>query len=223
MIKSKQIKIFFITIILVLLFVNSCVSNKPNQDIQSTAMAFVQTSIVQTQTAQPTITLNFTATATMVIPTTSPLSTQPPIFIITPNAVQVERWREYQTELAKLVLSHQGAEYPFYESALCEWDILGQSDQKIYVWAECAGNSWGRGPAVVYLEADGSIKNVDYAFPGYGRDDVIQKLFPVDVQSKIYLYFSSFRSQEMVEHIEYRYLHPEEPPLIVLLNPLITP
>jgi hypothetical protein len=52
--------------------------------------------------------------------------------MITPDPVQVERWKEYQTELAKSLLSFLPP-----EEVLCEWEILGRSDQKVYVWAVC--------------------------------------------------------------------------------------
>ena len=79
-----------------------------------------------------------TATLIPVTVTPSPLPTQPTVPVITPDPIQVERWKEYQTELAKLVLAqHSSNEFPFYETALCEWDILGRSDQEVYVWAMC--------------------------------------------------------------------------------------
>lgn len=213
-------KTIFIIFLLVI-FLSACVSAQPDIHTQNTAMAIAQTSIVQTKTALPTITSIFTPTAPVIVPTYSPYPTQTPIFIITPNAIQVKRWKEYQNELAKLVLSHPGGEYLFYESALCEWDILGYEDEKLFVWAECAYDIWGRGPAVIFLETNGSIKDVEYAFSGYGRNTVIEDLFPPEIQVKIYSYFSSARSQEMIEHIKYRFSYPDEPPLIVLLNPLI--
>lgn len=207
---------------LLCLFLFACISNPQiSGETSSTAIAFVQTSIFLTQTITPTSFL--TPIVTIESPTLIPTPTQNSILIITPDASQVKKWKEYQSELAKLVLSHPGGEYPFYEDTLCEWDILGHDDGKLYVWAECAYNAWGRGPAVIYVETDGSIKGVEYAFPGYGRDNVIKELFPLDVQLKIYSYFSSARSQEMIEHIKYRFMHPEEPPLIVLLNPSTTP
>ena len=147
----------------------------------------------------------------------TPLPTQPTIAFITPDAIQIERWREYEDELAKLVLSNSGAEYPRYEDALCEWDVLGRDGQDIYVWAECtAGSGVGRGPAVVYLEQDGSIRDVKYAFPSPSRDVTISRLFPEDIQAKIYTYFSSEWSRELQRHLAYRLTHPEVPPLIIL-------
>lgn len=166
---------------------------------------------VVSPTTAPTLTL---------IPATefsTQLPPQPTITFITPDAIQVERWKEYEDELAKLVLSNSGAEFPRYEDALCEWDILGRSGQDIYVWAECtAGSGVGRGPAVVYLEEDGSIRDVIYAFPSPSRNVTISKLFPEDIQVKIYTYFSSEWSRELQTHLTYRLTHPEAPPLIIL-------
>jgi hypothetical protein len=187
------------------------------------------TTPVPTETPIPTFTpVPPTSTPTLdfaLVPATI-MPTQTPIPFITPDAIQVERWKEYQAELAKLVLAnHSSQKFPFYKTALCEWDILGRSNQEVYVWAECTfpGTS-GRGPAVIYLEVNGSIRDVKYAFPGPSRDVTISRLFPEDIQAKIYAYFSSAWSKELGRHLTYRLTHPEEPPLIVLsVIPAITP
>ncbi len=164
-----------------------------------------------------TPTLEFTPIPATVMPT------QPPIPIITPDAIQVERWKEYQTELAKLVLAqHSSQEIPFNEAALCEWDILGRSNQEVYVWAMCsAPGSGSTKPAVIHLELDGSIQKVQVPFHGSGWESAIQKLFPADVREKIDLYFNlsslnSGRVEELRMHLGYRRTHPEVPPLTIL-------
>jgi hypothetical protein len=144
--------------------------------VQNTALAIVWTDVALTQTAIPTATLpppTFTPTN---LPTSIPthplpptftptdlptsIPTEPPPPILTPDAIQVERWQEYQTELAKALYSydpndpsHQEGYYPGADKdALCEWDILGQSGQEVYVWAACvsADGLWlERHPAVI--------------------------------------------------------------------------
>lgn len=162
----------------------------------------------------------FTPTVTFAIPTQSPIPTQPPVLLLKPDAIQVERWREYQTEMAKIILSDGGDVFPLYENALCEWDILGRSVQEVYVWAECIGPSTGgRGPAVLHLRTDESIEYV--RVPGHGSmaETNIQKMFPVEVQGKIELYYSSLsygRAKELADHLQYRLTHLEVPPLIIL-------
>jgi hypothetical protein len=196
--------------------------------IQNTANTAAWTYVALTQTAMPTATpppSTFTPTA-LPTPTTtpSPEPIQPPVPILTPDAIQVERWREYQTELAKLVLSDSGVANPIYADALCEWDILGRSGQEVYVWAVCGNfNSRGEGPAVIYLETDGSIQKVIAA--GFKGLNYNLDLFPVDVQAKINLYlYGSERAGKMRTYLEYRLTHPEEPPLIVLsMMPTSTP
>ena len=63
--------------------------------------------------------------------TPSPLPTQPTIPFITPNPIQVERWKEYEDALAREPLFNEGL------SVLCEWEILGKSEMEVYVWASC--------------------------------------------------------------------------------------
>ena len=218
----------FIVFLVVLLAACAQTSKK---DVQSTALAIAQTGVALTQTALPTVTPpppTLTPTETVVYPTPSPIPTFPPPPILTPDAIQVERWKEYQTELAKAVLSgYDSALFPY---ALCEWDILGRSGQEMYVWAYCAirGGAGASKPAVITLNIDGTIKIVRIA--GYKGSSYDLGLFPVDVQEKCVLYTgdSLFRGRikEMINHIDYRELHSGEPPLIVLLamlTPIIVP
>ncbi len=53
--------------------------------------------------------------------------------MITPNAIQVERWKEYELALAKKMFPSNFIPGKF----LCEWEILGQAGQEEYVWVEC--------------------------------------------------------------------------------------
>ena len=159
--------------------------------------------------------------ATIIIQSTLPM--EPTIPINTPDVIQVERWKEYQTELAKLVLAqHSSQELSLDETALCEWDILGCSDREVYVWAICSTpGSGSTKPAVIHLELDGSIQKVEVPFHGSGWESTIQKLFPADVQEKIDEYFysrssNSGRAEELRIHLLYRSTHPEVPPLTIL-------
>jgi hypothetical protein len=175
------------------------------------------------------------------------MPTQPPPPIFTPDATQVERWKEYQTELAKVLFSFdpehpEGYDPEAYKNALCEWDILGQSSQEMYVWAECAPSSeLGHlmNPAIIYLESDGSIREVNVSRAG--TDPRTQfavydlHLFPISVQEKLCLYYFYLTPQctnitpdyvfspylqprlgVLLSHLEYRKGQAEEPPLIVL-------
>lgn len=189
-------------------------------------MAVVQTYIALTQTAVPTPTVMPTATSQATL-----IPTLPPPPILTPDAIQVERWQEYQTELAKSVLSgYLGLDPDIYRYALCEWDILQGSSQVLYVWAYCSVSD-GRGgdfPAVVYLEADGSVQNVEVPSRGSTWEYDINKMFPKEVQEKFDAYTGNSiidgRIKEMHDHLVYRETHPEEPPLIILsAMPAVTP
>jgi len=197
----------------------ACTSPQP-VDIQGTAVALAKTGVALTQTVQPTATLppTVTPTATVAYPMPSPYPTQKPLPIFTPDAIQVERWKEYQRELAKIVLSGYGSVSKY---ALCEWDILGRATQEVYVWAQCSEprGGYAERPAMIYLEAYGSIKNVRVAgFKGAFFD---LSFFPTDIQEKIPLYYSpgypyQGRPEVLRLHLLYREAHPEEPPLIIL-------
>jgi len=141
------------------------------------------------------------------------LPTQPPVAILTPDAAQVEHWQEYQMELAKAILPMLPV-----ETVLCEWDILASSGQELYVWAVCAspsGSDWR--PAIIHSGTSGSFQGVEVPKRGSGDTD---KLFPEAARVKFSLYTGdsifSGRLREMLDHIDYREIHPEEPPLIIL-------
>lgn len=173
-----------------------------------------------TETPAPTFT--FTPTSTPPTPTLTPtlkatpvpatvMPTQTSIPMITPDAIQVERWKEYQTALAKSILSFLPPEV-----VLCEWEILGRSGKEIYVWAICdalGGGSIGEVPAVIYLDADGTVQSVKT--PGSNWSSNIRKMFPTDIQEIILNNLTNYR--QLSEHLEWRQKHLEEPPLIVFL------
>ncbi len=218
--KIQMTTAFFVIILVSCAPAQSAVPAVNRVDVQNTALAIVETSVVLTQTAVPTSTL--TPTATFALPTPSPIPTLPPVPVFTPDAIQVERWKEYQIELIKFLLYGYGPDS--YKDALCEWDILGRSSQKVYVWAYCA-TPWGGGgerPAVIHLETDGSIQNVEVPVLNNSTwDSQILKMFPVEVREKIALYYMPVypyegRPEVLRIHLHYRREHPEEPPLIVL-------
>jgi len=143
-------------------------------------------------------------------------SLQPTIAgVMTPDAVQVEKWKEYETALAKAVFN---VEAP--KNVLCEWVILGQSGQEVYVWALCRAPDAGAiDPAVIHLNADGSINNVKTPQHGSTMEANIQKIFPVEIQKKISYYLSplfSERIHALEIHLQYRLTHSDESPLIML-------
>ena len=141
------------------------------------------------------------------VPTPTP--TRPGAALITPDGIQVERWKEYQTALAKKILAHLPP-----EEVLCEWEILGRSGNNVYVWAVCRGKDGGGSlPAVIHLESEGAVLSVETAGSNWSAN--IAKLFPPDVREK-FAHYQSGRAREMQKHIEWRRAHSEEPPLIIL-------
>jgi hypothetical protein len=176
------------------------------------------------------------------------MPTQAFVPVMTPDAYQVEHWQEYQTELAKALFVYN-PEFPQWsygsdvsKDAICEWDILGWSDQEMYLWVACIsanGLSLRTNPAVVYLELDDSIQKVNVPNVEVNHRDQTEtydlQLFPIGIQEKLCLYYfygfvpqcheitpayiPSFdlrREGVFLSHLKYRKTHPEEPPLIAL-------
>ena len=144
-------KYFLLSMLTTATILTACAPTMPASPASATPAASY-TILPPTQTPTP---IYVEATASPLPP--SP--TLPPM--ITPEAGQVERWQEYQKELAKRVLADGGGIFPAYETAVCEWDILGSSNQDVYVWAQCfAPGSGGSGPAVIHLNTDASVIDV---------------------------------------------------------------
>jgi hypothetical protein len=171
------------------------------------------------------LSLTLTPTPVYVEATASPLPPSPTLPpMITPDAIQVERWQEYQAELAKGILPMEPI-----ESVLCEWNVLARVGQEVYVWAVCATiHGDDTRPAVIHLSADGSVQGVE--IPKRGSLSDFNRLFPEAARMKMNWYVDVTDDsgegmiRELRSHIEYRKTHPEEPPLIVLsAAPVSTP
>jgi len=152
-------------------------------------------------------------TVTPILHTPSPRPAVP--FVITPNADQLARWQEYEKALAEKFLSHL-----IPEDVLCEWLLLGQSEQEVYVWVSCQSavpNTNDRyasisAPGVIYLGTDGSVQNVRRIVTW---TDDIHNHFPPDLQELLFSGEIKPQIIQMNEHKAFRVENPE-PPLIVL-------
>jgi hypothetical protein len=144
-------------------------------------------------------------------------------FTITATSEQIARWKEYEQALASKLLSHLPP-----EEVLCEWEILGETERDVYVWAVCIGlPPTGRGdeyapsasiPAVVHLNPDMSIHTVELPRDNHASYvDGIQKLFPENVKKR--MFERSTKISDMIAHIKLRRKNPEPPLNIQLSTP----
>lgn len=199
-----------IPLLLFLVACNTVHINEPSQTIYPTNTLAVRINATSTMSPSDSIPA-FTVTPILLTP--SPWPTMP--FIITPNADQVARWREYERALAKVLIPS-----PKADKTLCEWIILGQSAHKVYVWALCEMSGQipasTSAPAVIYLEPGGAVQKVKCPrdAPFYLVD--VKRLFPPDVQEKIFNRRKWLDVGKMETHIHFRQEHPEEPPLCIL-------
>jgi hypothetical protein len=206
---SRQL-VIICSITLTVLLVGAC-GNLPSEKVDNATV----TSVPSLTLVPPTVTLTAAPKVVSITDIPTALPTQQPPPILTPDAIQLKRWQEYQTELVKVLLLHSAG---FQQHALCEWDILGCTEQEVYVWAYCAGPGGTGGNsefAVIYLALDGSIQKVSTVSQDVNESD----LFPEDVRAKFELYrTSSFygRARDLIDHRRYRDTHPEELPLVVL-------
>src|SRR5436190_7490801 len=103
-------KLLVATILLLSAWACNPLVTTPTATLIPASPTFTRAAIISSSTASATI-------------TPSPLPLQPILPIFTPDPVQMEQWKEYQTALAKTILS-----FVYPEHVLCEWDILGRSE-----------------------------------------------------------------------------------------------
>jgi hypothetical protein len=164
-------------------------------------------------------------TLTFVPITPSPLPTEPIIFAITPDPIQVERWKEYERALAMILLPPN----PLRGEVLCEWEILGQFTQEVYVWAFCQSPPYSENlpasiasvPAVIYLKEDRSVQDVQKPGSGTAYANDVRKLFPPNVQEIIFSH--AIDTSQMEAHINLRRENPGPPLIILSAMPTQTP
>jgi len=111
-------------------------------------------------------------------------------------------------------------QYP-RDTVLCEWELTEKSEQKVNVWAICittvtsadVGNYYFPAvsvPAVINLNSDGTIQNVET--PEYGDYylSTFRGLFPNGAWKDLP------NVSAMEKHLHWRRVHSTEPPLVVL-------
>jgi hypothetical protein len=129
--------------------------------------------------------------------------------IASPTQTSIPRWMAYERALSKAVVNTS--------DGLCEWKILGKSEQEVYVWTECRVRepigSAGSVPAVIRLAKNGEIEQVIIPRDGMDYSADVQSMFPVGIQEKIFN--PTFNGPAAEAHIDER-LKTNGPPLIVV-------
>ena len=103
-------------------------------------------------------------------------------------------------------------------NAICEWVVLGQKDQEVYVYAMCQITDLSIGtaatiPVVIHLGNNGSIEKVQLPGSGTQYGNNIRKMFPPELQDKMILPTDDMGIDKMWSHLDLRQENPE-PPLI---------
>ncbi len=136
---------------------------------------------------------------------------------ITPNAVHLAHWKDFEKALAREIKRMTPI-----EKVLCEWIILGYSENVVYVWALCAEHRRDdfypgvSEPAAVHVNPDGKTMKVETPEAGMNYGPSIRRMFPEDVQEKIFHFQEWLDVEQLKAHLVYRFEHPDTPPLIVL-------
>ncbi len=144
-----------------------------------------------------------------ITPVTVTLSTFDLVNTPTPQTNEPPRWKLYESALAKAIL-------PKGYRGLCEWEILGQQKNEVYVWALCASSpagAKGSVPAVIVLNENGGIQEVKIPGDGDAYSQDIRKWFPPEVQKKIFHFHSRLITDEAFQK---RFSDRTLPPQIVV-------
>jgi len=145
-----------------------------------------------------------TATAT---PTRDPTNT--PTATPSPQENAQPRWKQYESALVEAIL-------PKGYRGICEWEILGQQKNEVYVWALCASSpagAKGSVPAVIVFDQNGEIKEVKVPGDGWAYAQDIRKWFPPEVREKVFNFHSQLTTDEAFKK---RFLDHTLPPQIVV-------
>jgi hypothetical protein len=138
------------------------------------------------------------------------------------SLTSLPRWRQYEFALSSAILGPKPYPSQILGNGLCEWEIYGHTQYRVYLFAACQDASSPEGtagevPAVIHLAADGAIQEV--ALPKDGADFLpsIETMFPPDLQAKVTPGREAFTfdMKAAMDRIAYRRSHPGTPPKIV--------
>ncbi|MBI9047137.1 MAG: hypothetical protein JEZ06_21805 [Anaerolineaceae bacterium] len=220
-----QIKRFIYLLILFGLTACTKAVSVPIQSTSTSEPSNTTTQPVSTMIADTPTSIPETATPAFAL-TPSPYPTFQ--FAYIPNVEYIERWEEFQDALAGTLIS-----YVPLENAFCEWEILGEVDTEIYVWAVCEGYfiagevekvellAGADTPAVIHINENGSIEQVEIPKGGNLYTHCIRDMFPDDIEERIIS--KQIDYQRLADHLKWRLENSEEPPLIVLFSTSMSP
>ena len=133
----------------------------------------------------------------------------------------MEQWQAYEDALAAKLISHVPPEHAF-----CEWEILGEAETEIYVWAVCQGYfiagevekvellAGADTPATIHINENGSIEQVEIPKDGNLYTQSIRDMFPDDIEERIIS--KQIDYHRLADHLKWRLENSEGHPLIVL-------
>ncbi|TDA65904.1 MAG: WD40 repeat domain-containing protein [Chloroflexi bacterium] len=127
----------------------------------------------------------------------------------TPSPAPKTIWGAAETTLSNAILGNPGGK--------CEWEVLGWFEQERYIWAFCQSGPGvdavgASQPAVVRVQANGSILSVTLPEEGEEFSTNVRRLFPPSIQEKIFA--QDFDLYAAVSHLEARWRNPALPPEI---------
>ena len=152
-------------------------------------------------------------------PIPSAIPTHTPTPIPTQLAGILKHWREYEIALGQSMLPTSPT-----DEVICEWEVLGESDNELYVWAFCTTTApYAQTedvypsistPAVIQLDEKDEVLSVIRPGGGTHYAPDIREMFPIKVQEIIFSY--SFNLQRLKNHLFLRKENSYMSPLVVL-------
>ncbi len=185
----RRILLILFTLTMLSLGMTGCRKAGPTLPAQASVTAPLPTpdrSGAQKTTPAPLSTTPFLTSTPIpptVIATPTRHSANTPTSTPSPQENAQPRWKQYDLALVKAFVPSG--------SGHCIWKILGKQEEEVYVWAYCISTtvydrSRVSAPAVIRLSPNGEIEEVKIPREGIHWSDSIRKLFPPEVQVKIF-------------------------------------
>jgi len=190
-------RVFYVGLILICL--SGCVQATPETTIPSPSI------VPSLVTPEPTPSIMQAGT------TVTPIPTQ--------LAGILKNWRGYEIALAQSMIPS----FPT-DQVICEWEVLGESVNELYVWAACmttvpypqTDDAYPsiNTAAVIHLSDDGEALAIERPSGGMNYANEIREMFPVEAQEKFFS--NSIEYKRLKDHLLFRKDNSFTPPLYAI-------
>lgn len=205
--------------LLIVLLISGCGNQPPPAIITPTASAGPAESEISPSATHPSQTPPGPSPTPEPKTTASPLPSSPTPIAPEPDPTLQAAWQDIEFALAAKIMDNALERSP----VLCEWAYLGRDNLEIYLYIDCMAtvpiseeSSYlpsADMPAVVRLDPQGNIQEVEIPGAGTLYAEDIQRLFPLPIQNRIFEGLIDYG--KLQDYLDWRLDHPDHPPLSI--------